>query len=1460
MLDSRKVDVLIQWLGCFDVKIAKLSELGDGLKLLKLLSSIDPKCAAENVAPAEAFVQIEQILIGLHGSLPPGFLAPATKSGCRDSVLALAAALTLSSVVLHATRCGATEDMRPLLALDEASQSCIKDVVQTVSAGDAVLRNLRSYLRAKPADTGPSAVISPPSRLSNSASYVFSPTSAESPPKPSPIKTPERPPLKRAQLWEMQVLREQILDEEQTSANLQAEVFRLKKALRARDKEIGRLRETLATLEACSSEDASCQEQLRERIELMESQNALLQEQLLSMRRMQADYDDLIRQNAQLQGEKHQLSEREAELQVLEERLAAALSHGVELQAQLAASEEARASLASAMADQAEELQSLREFCASRRESRPPFLDSPRSPCTPTEHRSTSCFQELRLVELEEDSARLRSELEEKTAQHELESSALRATIAQLEEAKAQLEAELSQPTRDSAQQNLRTAGLRNDLLGCKSLAAELEPGLAVREDHLDVRNAQAKVVSNSSSAAGDAVEPLDSNVDIDVASRLSEAAPATEEHSFCHAALESGSHHGASPEHSCTVVCADEEENDPGAVITDVAEGFDSFSSDILAEGVDLPQPELGEGSSSSTLYKQLSCVEGEEEAHSPLPLEMQDKPEPTKVPTGHSQVLVRDLEGLCLQLQAALTDAEHRLWPVGEENAALVKIKEEVQRANTVLRSKLDEAVQAHTAISASLREQEDAIARLEEEKKCAIEEAEKLAIKVESLECEHSELPEGNSGLEQQSSRGSQSSEELHENLGSEDERTWSVAKACSKLQICVEGDALGKCEQEKEHLKVSVECVTGVKNDAIELGSSEKTCNAAKAVSAKIELSHLEEGGQVLKHADDSHDCLGKACEDELPVKCRLTDLQLIDTLKHEVSILREALVRMDLEKQFLHSSLMTAENSVRSLREACQAGNGDAKLKMEEGRTENEQPTHLVSVSSDTKRELSDTNKGQSDSKQDLSDMTQKASDTREEVSDASEGLSDLKELVHTCDGSANYAGHAVELKDETSLLLQEENEALKLRVSDLEAKLTDQRELQKCLEEFRARNDALQKQVELLASEAAQGKVYELENGRLRELVDEVDDRREAAACRVGELEEARRRLELDSEEREKRLAEAEARCVNVGRTCKILENKNAGLKMELEALRTTARKNLQEATSSATAVQARHKEELDALKEELDKEQALRRRRESLLTQHSKEMAQKLECLNKDSAALKKQLASKTTELAAVAQDRTRLAMENRSLKAQLSYCEAKMRDSELERGSRSSRSRAGALSASLYSTPSLDSLWSQRPSDSNTRQNSLASMASDHFPERREAPEDAEEVFNFSLGASSLPEKEGEQDDTLQRFSELHRRNSMVPLHLKSCYPAEAMPDNRLLLSSPPESFSASSSSSLGDKGGQCGAKKGASSATGREEGSGDKHWRISTMVTPKKSKPKKKATTPSSVKKLLRRTFKK
>ncbi|XP_077553193.1 uncharacterized protein LOC144167946 isoform X1 [Haemaphysalis longicornis] len=130
------------------------------------------------------------------------------------------------------------------------------------------------------------------------------------------------------------------------------------------------------------------------------------------------------------------------------------------------------------MADQAEELESIREFCASQKESWVIFLNSQQTPLTPTECRATTCFQKVRLAELEEDNSHLRGELEEKVAKHEMESSAFEATITQLEEIRARLDAEVSRLTQDCAQQSLEITKLQSKLLGHNALAGKLQPRL----------------------------------------------------------------------------------------------------------------------------------------------------------------------------------------------------------------------------------------------------------------------------------------------------------------------------------------------------------------------------------------------------------------------------------------------------------------------------------------------------------------------------------------------------------------------------------------------------------------------------------------------------------------------------------------------------------------------------------------------------------------------------------------------------------------------------------------------------------------------------------------------------------------------------------------------------------------------------------------------------------------------
>lgn len=76
------------------------------------------------------------------------------------------------------------------------------------------------------------------------------------------------------------------------------------------------------------------------------------------------------------------------------------------------------------------------------------------------------------------------------------------------------------------------------------------------------------------------------------------------------------------------------------------------------------------------------------------------------------------------------------------------------------------------------------------------------------------------------------------------------------------------------------------------------------------------------------------------------------------------------------------------------------------------------------------------------------------------------------------------------------------------------------------------------------------------------------------------------------------------------------------------------------------------------------------------------------------------------------------------------------------------------------------------------------MGDFPSERHSSRGEAP--TEEAFDRSLRSLRPPSEE----DPLERLSELRRRNSLVPVHLRSCYPVE-MQDRHL----PPDALTADS-----------------------------------------------------------------
>ncbi|KAH7981294.1 hypothetical protein HPB49_022944 [Dermacentor silvarum] len=124
-------------------------------------------------------------------------------------------------------------------------------------------------------------------------------------------------------------------------------------------------------------------------------------------------------------------------------------------------------------------------------------------------------------------------------------------------------------------------------------------------------------------------------------------------------------------------------------------------------------------------------------------------------------------------------------------------------------------------------------------------------------------------------------------------------------------------------------------------------------------------------------------------------------------------------------------------------------------------------------------------------------------------------------------------------------------------------------------------------------------------------------------------------------------------------------------------------------------------------------------------------------------------------------------LLAENRSLIGQLSYCDAKLRQHVKEK--EAEKPPARGANHSLYSTPSLESIWSQHPLSSRQSRSSVTS--GDEFKDSCCSCDEEQDPFSEAmlLDLSSQPE------DPMRPYSELYRRNSMLPQHLKSVYLVE-------------------------------------------------------------------------------------
>ncbi|XP_037560195.2 uncharacterized protein LOC119437218 [Dermacentor silvarum] len=135
-------------LACYNINVRAVSDLQDGLQLLKLLSTVNPSASIDNFNPGKTFSSIKKQLCGHHACLRARFLflGVANKSKCNVH-FAITTILALSVLALQATSCSPTIEVAPL-KLRKTAQCCIIDFIEIVSASDDVLDNLAAYLKA----------------------------------------------------------------------------------------------------------------------------------------------------------------------------------------------------------------------------------------------------------------------------------------------------------------------------------------------------------------------------------------------------------------------------------------------------------------------------------------------------------------------------------------------------------------------------------------------------------------------------------------------------------------------------------------------------------------------------------------------------------------------------------------------------------------------------------------------------------------------------------------------------------------------------------------------------------------------------------------------------------------------------------------------------------------------------------------------------------------------------------------------------------------------------------------------------------------------------------------------------------------------------------------------------------------------------------------------------------------
>lgn len=1516
-INRDKEAAVLRWLSCYNVNVRAVSDLQDGFQLLKLLSTMDQTSSIENVEPGKAFPNIEKQLCEYHSCLPARFLSSGVhrRERYNDIQLATTSVLALSALALRVTSCSPTSEVAPLLKLDEATQCCIRDLIEIVRSGDDVLENLAAYLKASNVEEESFLCVTALKRR-KSESFTASPAGAQTPAKRSSMSPQQRAHLSEGngsphtpaqQVKEMRMLREHINDEEQANTELRREGSRLKEIVKRKDREIGSLKERLRALQAMSSSDATSLAALHKNVEETSAQNKLLQEQVRSFEKVREDYDKVIRQNASLQAECEKMTAIQEEGNQLREDLSKALSEKSDLHTRLASLEDLVGELRSALDVKSKELDSMLSFYSNRE----PIPSSPTKVLPPSPGARVSCYTELRMVELQDtnnklrqESCRLQNELEEVTARLQTEGNAMRAAVVQLEETKATLTAEVSQLNNRCTQLNIRISGLENELQLSKTTTATLESRLSIQASQSETLRQQVAdkdqqiAALEEKSAASNSInqELLKSNAELNAALRSSEVEKVAQSERMREVIAENQKHQDSLARQNSKVLALE-------ATLENLETKLAEVTSQLLASkerATKLQQviatldSELDKSRSRCReLEQHLNQARHEKEAQSSKLLDTQEELNRVTCTMDHLRVRVQELESseqqlnvLCSELRHSVSERECQVNVATEENGALLKIKEELQVAHAALSAQLNRENKQHAELAASLqnqvKESKVLAAGLQEEKKALAEKSERLEAELELLGLELSKLREKNGALSSELSELARSREELNNHVLSQNGQLEKVTAECSRLQECfnestcektalearleqqdevvralekkcaeqaaanenlsIENVALKTSGEEQkiqtEHLKASIDDAnkenTALRNDLAEtrqkLGAmieekktletklSEKnaSCSALleKVSEVEAKLHDSEKQEQSLRHANASLDSFITECKQKFQVsESRLGEAtRTICCLQEQVCFFQQAVTRVNLEKECLHSSLASAETALRSLEETFQASTcavEETRSKLKESRHRQTQLSSLVDQLQEECKSL----------KMVLADMNEKLSGRE-------------KELASAAVERSNMASRIKELEDEHARL-KCDNQALEDRIGDLEVKLNNQLELQRkaeedyyeCVNDRDSHKDALRQQIEELTAELVEKEKLQ---AQLEELQSQLEERKTLAETNC-QLSEAKDCLELELASGQREFQSVIAKRDELYRKVEVLEKENEGLKHELKSAAEECTKKMQAAFVSITAAMDKKtgemskkvdemsksnvaaKQKADMWKEKFHNQQALRERREQLLKQHIAEMKEMIKQSNRDVESLKAQTQEQTvqltattrererleSELAAMKQERDRLAQEKRSLNAQLSYCDAKLR----QRAKEGDKTTGKAANQSLYSTPSLETVWSQRQlsrrnsrssvtsedfkvphSKGNLRRESnissrsgkmtqAAALDSSIFSESRFSCDEEQDVFSETTLADfgNLPE------DPMGRYSELYRRNSMLPQHLKSVYPVE-------------------------------------------------------------------------------------